>query len=73
MLAFTASELRVVQSPEHCGLADQWRQYCRHGPILNVASMLYFLLLLPLDALCYSHRANLIWFVDMVLYHNHEF
>ena len=72
MLAFTASELRVVQSLEHCGPADQWRHYCRHGPILNVASLLYFLLLLPLDALCYSHRASLVWFVDMVLYHKFE-
>ena len=40
--------------------------------ILNVASLLYLLLLLPLDALCYSHRANLVWFVDMVLYHKYE-
>ena len=37
MLAFTASELRVVQSLRHCGPADQWRRYCRHGPILNEA------------------------------------
>ena len=37
-----------------------------------MASLLYFLLLLPLDALCYSHRASLVWFVDMVLYHKFE-
>ena len=72
MLAFTASELRMVQSLRHCGPADQWRHYCQHGPILNEASLLYFLLLLPLDALCLSHRASLVWFVDMVLYHKFE-
>ena len=72
MLAFTASGLRVVQSLEHCGLADQWRHCCRHGPIINVASLLYFFLLLSLDTLCYSHRANLVWFADMVLYHEYE-
>ena len=72
LLAFTVAELRVVQSREHSGPADHWEHYCQHGPVLNVASLLYFLLLLPQDALCTSHRASLVWFVDMVLYHKCE-
>ena len=72
LLAFTASELRAMQSREHCGPADHWAHYRQHGPVLNVASLLYFLLLLPLDALCPSHRASLVWFVDMVLHHKCE-
>ena len=72
MLAFTASELKIVQSLEHWGVADHWEHYSQHGPILNVASLLYFLLLLPLDSLCHLDRARLVWFVDMVLYYKYE-
>ena len=43
-----------------------------HGPIINMASLLYFLLLLPLDSLCHLDRARLVWFVDMVLYYKYE-
>ena len=72
LLASTAPKLRAMQSREHCGPADHWAHYRQHGPVLNVASLLYFLLLLPLDALCPSHRASLVWFVDMVLHHKCE-
>ena len=37
-----------------------------------MASLLYFLLLLPLDSLCHLDRARLVWFVDMVLYYKYE-
>ena len=60
MLAFTASELRIVQSLEQWAVADHWEHYSQHGPILNVASLLYFLLLLPLDSLCHLDRARLV-------------
>ena len=72
MLAFTAAELKVVQSLDHWGYADPWEHYSQNGPILNVASLLYFLLLLPEDALHYMDRASLVWFVDMVLYYKYE-
>jgi hypothetical protein len=72
MLAFTAAELKIVQSLRHWGYADHWEHYSHHGPILNVASLLYFLLLLPDDALRYMDRARLAWFVDMVLYYKYE-
>ena len=69
MLAFTAAELKIVQTLEHWGFNDHWDHYSQHGPILNVASLLYFLLLLPFDALSNVDRARLVWFVDMVLYY----
>jgi hypothetical protein len=72
MLVFTAAELKIVQSLRHWGYADHWEHYSQHGPILIVASLLYFLLLLPDDALHYMDRARLVWFVDMVLYYKYE-
>ena len=72
MLAFTASELKTTQSLDHWGFDDHQRHYSQHGPILNVASLLYFLLLLPVNALRYLDRASLVWFVDMVLFYKHE-
>jgi len=72
MLAFTAAELKIVQTLEHWGFNDHWDHYSQHGPILNVASLLYFLLLLPFDALSNVDRARLVWFVDMVPYYKYE-
>jgi hypothetical protein len=61
MLTFTAAELQLSSCGPHASL------FASAGPIRNSSSLLYFMLLLPADAMACSSRARIVWFIDMVL------
>ena len=61
MLTFTAAELQLSS----CGLRALL--FASAGPVRNSSSLLYFMLLLPADAMASSSCARIVWFIDMVL------